>query len=116
MIRRSGFLGLVLTAFLVLNGCLSLPPHAGGFGYGSYTYPSPDFQITANQSLENQRTGSACIVGEMLIPFLYYNWRGDASLQAAAANGGITQISTVSYQFRRPLIGNLQICTLVSGK
>ena len=114
-------LKLILSLVIMILGTtscvLAIAPHNGGIGYGTYTYANKDASIPDGDVLaRGLKMGVACITGESIIPFLYVSWRGDSSIRAAAANGGISKISSVASRYSRPLFGNLQECTIVYGE
>ena len=113
--RRALRLAAALGVFL-LSSCLTIPPHQGGLGYGNYTYSADGSGVELKDVLRGDRKGTACIHGDSIVPFFYLSWRGDASVRAAASNGGIHRIYSVEREFRRSLWGSVQICTVVYGE
>lgn len=109
---------IIVCIFTGLSSCiLSMPPHMGGPGYGTYTYDIPGSKFENSDVVKKGRkTGTACVIGDSIIPFFYIKWRGDSSIRAAAANGGIEQISTIAYRYSKPLFGSVQMCTVVYGQ
>lgn len=104
---------ILICLAMLCSGCLSIPPHQGGFGLGSYTY-AEDGELL-NQKPDGLKIGRACIIGDSLLPGIYYNWRGDASVRTAARNGDIKDIKSVARSYKRPLFGSTHICTVVYG-
>ncbi|MGA2865186.1 MAG: TRL domain-containing protein [Verrucomicrobiota bacterium] len=97
MKKLIGYSSLVTLAAL-LTGCASVSPPAqsGSLAGAIYTEVSAPLWVTANSGSSKSGSASAeSFLGAVAI--------GDASIQAASANGGITKIQHVDQNVRRIL-------------
>lgn len=110
---RKCSIALLISVMMLSISCLAVPPHQGGFGLGSYTYVE---EGELNQAKPGGlKRGEACVIGDSIIPGLFYSWRGDSSIRAAARNGNVKEIRSVARSFKRPFFGSILICTVVYG-
>jgi hypothetical protein len=95
-------LGL-LCAVLVLSGCASYQP------YGVYsTSGKMGLQDNGGPTI---RTGKACMKSILSLAA-----SGDASIEAAKANGNISRVSTIDYEVDNLLGIYGTYCTVVKGE
>ena len=103
MKKLTGTLGL-LAVIVMTTGCVaSLQPLAGVL----YTDAKDGMVVSSNQL--GAKTGTA--TSQLLLGVAY----GDSSIQTAAQNGGITQISTVDTQIKSILGVYVEKKTIVTG-
>ena len=97
-------LGLILLATLGLSGCISVATPAIGVLFTDVTWDG-----MAKGSLGNKE-GKACAQTVLSLVST-----GDASIKAAAAAGGITNIMSVDH-YTKNIVGILgEYCTIVRG-
>lgn len=95
---------IALTAGLVLSGCMAVYSPAVGVLYTEVKGP-----IDAGDRV-GSREGKAC--AETILGLIA---TGDASIKAAAMNGGITNIDSVDH-YTRNVLGIIgEFCTIVRG-
>jgi hypothetical protein len=92
-------------ALLTLVGCVGRGPLHGGW-YQDTTYPIAE---TSNQA--GNRVGEAC--GSQILGLIA---TGDASVEAARRNGGITMVSSVDEATTNILGIYGKACTVVRGR
>ncbi len=97
-------LALFLLCALALSGCAGVPLVGG-----AYTDIQYSEDATANPI--GNRVGEACAVS-----YLGLVATGDASIEAARRNGGITMISTVDKSHKNILFFYAKNCTIVRGR
>ena len=103
MMRRFG-IALVLVSAGVIAGCQPVMSPVGGVIYLGVKGP-----ITATDQAA-ARKGEACAQS-----ILGLFGTGDASIEAAKANGGIKQVSSVDHQSTNILGIYAKFCTIVNG-
>ena len=96
-----------LIGMVMLFGCAG--PYTQGFIISDYMAPacSPDDASGLNIG---SKTGEA-----MMVNYLGWIATGDASIQAAAANGGISKVKTVDYNYNSLLGIVNKTTTIVTG-
>lgn len=100
------FKGILLVAVLAvcLSGCaLSVNPLVGAL------YADVKGPITSTGD-------SGSLVGESQATLIFGVSFGDASIQAAAANGGITKVRSVDQKVRNVLGVFMEVTTIVTGE
>jgi hypothetical protein len=96
------FLGFCL---LNLTGCMGVASPVAG-----WVYTEAKFDGEIENGPAATKTGTACAQS-----FLTMFAQGDASLQAAMANGGITQVAVVDHSAKNILGIFGEYCTIVKG-
>jgi hypothetical protein len=111
--RKGGFAmrKIIVTAcvagLLLATGCgLAVGPYMPGLGYSDIRGP-----VTATGDQPGSKTGMATVVNYAGIVSL-----GDASIVAAAKDGGITKIRTVDFQMVNYSPFYAQTTTIVTGE
>lgn len=100
--RRNGFvLGL---CFALLAGCTHAPLVGG-------IYSDVASGVAATSNTSGNRVGEACANSWFWLVAM-----GDASIEAARRNGGITMISSVDQEDKNILFVYQQHCTTVRGR
>lgn len=95
---------VLMTAAVLFTGCASVAPQ-GGLIFHDVKYP-----VTATSLSEGTKRGEACtnsvlgLVGS-----------GDASIEAAKRNGGITKVTSVDANSWSLLFFYNKFCTIVHG-
>jgi hypothetical protein len=90
MKNRKAFLSLSMLVLLVLTaGCAYINPPIGGVT--SVSYPHPQACTTGEIGSKTGRSGTTMVFFIVSV--------GDASVVAAARNGGITKIKTIDHKF-----------------
>ncbi len=102
--KKIAQLALILAVSLPLAGCMAVASPAIGTLYTNVKGP-----IDAEGSLGSKR-GEACASS-----FLSMIATGDASISAAAANGGISNVKTIEHQSTNFLGIVGTFCTIVRG-
>ena len=97
-----GFLGLCL---LNLTGCMGVASPVIG-----WVYTDAQFGDEVENVAASTKTGKACAQS-----YLAMVATGDASVQAAKANGGITQVAEVDHSAKNILGIFGEFCTIVKG-
>lgn len=95
----------MLTA-VTLGGCASLRAPTAGV-----LYSDSQAGLTATSNQAGNRVGEACVSS-----ILGLISSGDASIEAARRNGGITMISAVDESFFNVLFFYSKYCTIVRGR
>lgn len=104
MIRRAMQIGLILFVALGLSGCLAVKTPAMGVLFTDVTWDG-----MAKGALGNKE-GKAC--AQAILGLVS---TGDASVKAAAAAGGITNVMSVDH-YTKSILGILgEYCTIVRG-
>ena len=98
----SGFLGFCL---LNLTGCMGVASPVVG-----WVYTDAQFGDEVENGAAVTKTGKACAQS-----YLTMVATGDASVQAAKANGGITQVAEVDHSAKNILGIFGEFCTIVKG-
>jgi hypothetical protein len=102
--KRSLFVALALTGMATLSGCIAVYTPAIGVLYSEVRHPGDA------EGAIGAKEGRACaqsILGLVAT--------GDASIQAAAAAGGIKNVTTVDH-YTRNILGVLgEFCTIARG-
>ena len=96
-----------LVGMVMLFGCAG--PYSGGMIISDYQAPMCSPDDASGLDIGN-KTGEA-----MMINYLGWIATGDASIQAAAANGGISKVKTVDYNFNSLLGIVNKTTTIVTG-
>jgi hypothetical protein len=100
-----GGVALVLAA-AGLSGCMSIATPAVGLIYTEVKYGD-----TATTATNSTKTGKACATAILMLVAT-----GDASIDAAKANGGITEVSFVDHTAKNILGIYGEYCTIVKGR
>jgi len=98
---------LAVVALVAFAGCVFGPSPLQGSLYTDVKYPSD----SPNQAKIVEKKGEACATG-----ILGLVATGDASLEAAAKDGKITQITAVDYHYNNILGLYAKYCTVVKGE
>lgn len=94
---------LMVVAFcILLTGCASYIPVGAFYNQGK--------QGIQDNNEPTPKTGRACINS-----FLAFVATGDASVEAAKRNGGITKVATIDYEVNNVLGFIGEYCTVVRG-
>jgi hypothetical protein len=102
--KKGLFAALALTGMFGLTGCIAVMTPAIGVLYTEVRGP-----IDANGAI-GSKEGKACAQAILALVAT-----GDASIQAAAAAGGIKNVTTVDH-YSRNILGVLgEFCTIVRG-
>lgn len=110
MIKRTSTIGRItlalagLVCLLVLGGCQSVASPVAGIWIQDVSFP-----LDAGTTRVGTKEGKACATS-----YVGVFARGDASIKAAAANGGITQIDTVEATVQNFIVIG-HFCTVVRG-
>ncbi|MDR4494264.1 MAG: TRL-like family protein [Nitrospirales bacterium] len=96
------FLGF---CFLTLNGCMGVASPVAGWVYTDAKYGNE-----AENGAAATKTGKACATSILTMVAT-----GDASVEAAKANGGITQVAVVDHSAKNILGIWGEFCTIVRG-
>jgi hypothetical protein len=94
----------LITLSIVLNGC-GHAPFIGGL------YSEEQFPVAATANPSGNRVGEACA-----FQILGLVATGDASIEAARRNGGISMISSVDQTLNSYLFVYAKSCTIVRGR
>jgi hypothetical protein len=97
---------LAVSAISVLSGCATARSPVTGFWY-----TDTNSSVTATSNQAGNRVGEACATS-----ILGIIGTGDASIEAARRNGGITMISSVDDHATSILGVYAKYCTIVRGR
>ncbi|MCB1138156.1 MAG: hypothetical protein KDK23_05335 [Leptospiraceae bacterium] len=108
-------LSIVVLSATVLSQCLFVGHFAGNGPVGALYQQTTVGTSGNNLSIPVTRTGKAC-TSRILIPLIPigFTW-GDAKVSDAAAEGGVTRISTVDLEQFNVLTVYSRQCTVVKG-
>ncbi len=106
MLKRSALLTFVVVAMFGLSGCMGVASPAIGL-----IYTETKFGDTATTSTAATKQGTACANSYFALVAT-----GDASIAAAKAAGGITEVSAVDHTAKNILGIFGEFCTIVKGK
>jgi hypothetical protein len=106
MMRSVGCLAALAIAVVGLNGCVAVATPAVGVLFTDVKYGD-----TATTSTSATREGKACAQSILAMVAT-----GDASIAAAKANGGVTEVSYVDHTAHSILGIVGEWCTIVKGK
>ncbi len=98
-------LSVVCLGGLILSGC-AFGPYAPGVGYSSIKGP-----ITSTGNAPGSKVGTAEAVNYVGVVAM-----GDASIEAAARNGGIVRVKTVDYEMINYGPFYIKTMTIVTGE
>lgn len=108
MYQRLAYALLLIVA--VISGCAGRGviggSHVPGFLYGDTSLP-----VSAAAGAQSVKEGRAC--ASSVLGWVAY---GDASINAAMAAGGITEVAFVDVQIENTLNVYAKYCTIVRGK
>lgn len=106
MIPKTAALYAALAALpSTLGGCASLSTRTGTALVGVQKEAG-----TATEVAGADKRGEAC--SQNILGIVTY---GDSSIEAAKARAGITQVSTVDYEYLKVLVFYGRVCTVVRG-
>ncbi len=91
----------------ILSGCASVTNPAPGFLYSDVKWDG----FVSNPKVQGTKTGRAC--ASTLLGIL---GEGDASIEAAKADGGIKKVATVDHHSTNLWIIKGEYCTIVTGE
>ena len=100
----SGLLALSFSALLLLQSCASAPVMGG-------IYTDVQYPITATSNYTSTRQGESCAISILGLIAV-----GDASIEAARRNGGMSTIATVDAHTFSVLGIYASYCVTVRGK
>jgi hypothetical protein len=104
--NRAALFGLVATIGLTATGCMTVASPVAGWVFTDAKYGD-----TATTATAATKEGRACATSILAMVAT-----GDASVAAAKANGGITEVSSVDHTAKNILGVFGEFCTVVKGR
>lgn len=97
----------VVAVSALMTGCAGVATPANGALFSNVKWDSS----IANNTVEAEKQGEACVSSVLGLVA-----SGDASIEAAKAAGGITEVATIAHNSSNVLGFYAKYCTIVSGK